>query len=585
MDEFTPGREPLQIVEIQQDLCALTYGVAPCQAALGVTGTAKCYNTLRTCQDRENFDPQAPLVLRFVKPLQALPKWLNAIPSVQSISTEPTELNIGGGSKDRGPLGNRAVARVTFQDHAHSDNLVDPYLAERDFDPMKRSTFWSKWRARNPFYQNRVLVIYDGYLGQALAEMSKRTYLIDRITGPDSGGRVQITAKDVLKLADDDRAQAPELSPGELAADVDAAVTGFDVVRAVEADYPESGTLRIGDEVMTYTGRSETAGVVTFTGVARGTDGTDAEPHSAEDRVQLCLRYTDEPVWRVAHDLLITFGRVPAGFIDLAAWDAEGQFWLSQFNVTALITEPTGVNKLLGELSEQALFYIWWDERASLIQLRAVKPEVDAVPSITDRDNIVEGSIGISEDPKQRVSQVWVFWGLRDPTRRLNDEGNYKQIRIAADLEAEADREYGEKRIRKVFARWIDKQATAFNLAVRLLNRYRDTPAFLSLKLDAKDRALWTGDPAQVTTRLRVDELGNEVAEIWQVISAEESVAGEVATYKLQKSEFGEGRFFFIQANDAPSFAEASEEQKRRGGWISRADGTMPDGSEGYVLI
>lgn len=585
MDESTPGREPLQIVEIRQDLCALTYGVAPCQAALGVTGEAKCYNTLRTCQDRANYDLQDPLVLRFTKPQQTLPKWLNAIPSVQSVSTAPTELNIGGGSRDRGPLGNRAVAKVTFQDHAHSDNLVDPYLAERDFDPLARSTFWAKWRARNPFYQNRVLVIYDGYLGQALEEMSSRTYLIDRVEGPDSGGRVTITAKDVLKLADDDRAQAPALSPGELAADIDAAAVGFDVVRAVAADYPQSGTLRIGDEVMTYAGRSETGGVVTFTGVLRGTDGAAAESHSAEDRVQLCLRYTDRPVWRVAHDLLTVYGRVPAAFVDLAAWDAEGEVWLSQFNVTSLITEPTGVTELLSELTEQGLFYVWWDERATLIQLRAVKPEVGAVPSITDRDNVVEGSLGLTEDPKQRASQVWVFWGVRDPTAGVDDEGNYQRIRIAGDLEAESEREYGEQRIRKVFARWITTEAVAIDLGVRLLGRYRDTPAFLSFKLDAKDRALWTGDSAQVTTRLRVDALGFELTEVWQVISAEETVPGETVTYKLQKSEFAEGRFWFWMAEDAPDFADATEEQKRRGAWWAGEDGKLPDGSEGWRWI
>lgn len=585
MNESTPGREPLQIVEIRQDLCALTYGVAPCQAALGVTGEAKCYNTLRTCQDRANYDLRDPLILRFTKPQQTLPKWLNAIPSVQSVSTAPTELNIGGGSRDRGPLGNRAVAKVTFQDHAHSDNLVDPYLAERDFDPLARSTFWAKWRARNPFYQNRILVIYDGYLGQALAEMSSRTYLIDRVEGPDSGGRVTITAKDVLKLADDDRAQAPALSPGELAADIDAAAASFDVVRAVAADYSESGTLRIGDEVMTYAGRSETGGVVTFTGVLRGTDGTAAESHSAEDRVQLCLRTTDRPVWRVAHDLLTVYGRVPAAFVDLAAWDAEGEVWLSQFNVTSLITEPTGVTELLSELTEQGLFYLWWDERATLIQMRAVKPEVDAIPSITDRDNVVEGSLGLTEDPKQRVSQVWVFWGVRDPTADVDDEGNYQRIRIAGDLEAESEREYGEQRIRKVFARWITTEAVAINLGVRLLGRYRDTPALLSFKLDAKDRGLWTGDSVQVTTRLRVDALGFELTEVWQVISAEETVPGETVAYKFQKGEFAEGRFWFWMAEDAPSFAEATEEQKRRGAWWAGEDGKLPDGSEGWKWI
>lgn len=266
-------------------------------------------------------------------------------------------------------------------------------------------------------------------------------------------------------------------------------------------------------------------------------------------------------------------------------WDTEGALWLSQFNVTALITEPTGVTELLSELTEQTLFYVWWDERRSLIELRAVKPEVDAVPRVTDRDNILEGSLGLTEDPKQRVSQVWVFWGLIDPTADVDDEANYTRVRIRADLEAESEREYGEQRIRKVFARWIRSEAVAINLAVRLLARYRDTPAFLTFRLDAKDRALWTGDAVRVTTRIRVDESGRETTEVWQVISAEESLSGEAVDYKLQRSDFGDGRFWFWMDETAPSFAEATDEQKRRGAWWADEDGKLPDGSEGWKWI
>src|SRR5690625_2190967 len=48
-------RERIAFVEIEQDVCNLTYGVAPCMAGIGVTGNTQCYNTLRTCQDTNNF--------------------------------------------------------------------------------------------------------------------------------------------------------------------------------------------------------------------------------------------------------------------------------------------------------------------------------------------------------------------------------------------------------------------------------------------------------------------------------------------------------------------------------------------------
>ena len=65
MTETTPGREPVQIVEIVQPLCANTFGSAPCTA----TGTndEKCYNTRATCLDTANYDGSSTLSLYFAR--------------------------------------------------------------------------------------------------------------------------------------------------------------------------------------------------------------------------------------------------------------------------------------------------------------------------------------------------------------------------------------------------------------------------------------------------------------------------------------------------------------------------------------
>ena len=49
------ARRWLTFVEIDVSICSLTYGVAPCTAAVGVTGAQKCFNTLGSCQDRANY--------------------------------------------------------------------------------------------------------------------------------------------------------------------------------------------------------------------------------------------------------------------------------------------------------------------------------------------------------------------------------------------------------------------------------------------------------------------------------------------------------------------------------------------------
>ena len=46
----------LTFIEFDLPYCALNYGEGLCEAALGVTGDKKCFNTLATCQDRLHFD-------------------------------------------------------------------------------------------------------------------------------------------------------------------------------------------------------------------------------------------------------------------------------------------------------------------------------------------------------------------------------------------------------------------------------------------------------------------------------------------------------------------------------------------------
>src|SRR5690625_2832044 len=106
-------REPITFVEIEQDFCNLTYGVAPCMAGIGVTGDTQCYNTLRTCQDADNYDRGTKkLLFSDAQP----PAGMYAVPSIRRIDTAPTVINPGGGGRRSGPLGQRASLSVTFQD-------------------------------------------------------------------------------------------------------------------------------------------------------------------------------------------------------------------------------------------------------------------------------------------------------------------------------------------------------------------------------------------------------------------------------------------------------------------------------------
>jgi len=586
------GRELRTIVEIEQDFCQLAYGVAPCAAALGVTGDRKCFNTLATCQDPEHYTP-GKLVVRFCKPTQTLPS-VPAIPLVVDVTTAPTEINPGGAGGNSGALGKRARVTVTFQDAPHSDIGVDPYVAERGYDAMERGTFWSKWLARNPYYNGRVLRIREGYVGQDLGDMITRTYLIDKIDGPDTKGRVKVTALDILALADNDKAQAPAASTGELVAEIADIPAGtpdpvtlaeIEIAGAAAADYPAPGTVRINDELMTYTGVTVSGETIKLTGVTRRTDGSEAQSHSEGDRVQLCLRYENVRVDALTREWLVDYGGVPAGFIPWSDWQAEADVWLAQFDLTGLITEPTGVQDLLAEITEQCLFYVWWDERAQLIRLAAIRPPESDVPLLAGEANILADSAELSQDPGGRWSQVWVYWGQRDPTEKLDKDSNYRHLRVRADVEAESANQYGEQRIKKIFSRWLHSEAQAINVTTRLLNRYRDNPQYMTLDLDAKDREHWTGDVVDVEHRSVVDDTGLPVRVRWQIVSAEEKEPGHSVTYKLFAYEFKiSGRPGYWMPIDAPDYADATEEEKEAGAWWADENGLIGD-DKGFAWI
>jgi hypothetical protein len=468
--------------------------------------------------------------------------------------------------------------------------LVDKYRLERNYIATDQGSYWSKWLARNPYYVSYIMRVYDGYVGQALVDMNKRTYLIDTFTGPDSNQNVTIKAKDVLKLADNEKAQAPAASTGELIVDYSdvASMDPMRITGGVASEYPAPGKVRINKEIFAYTGVSTiTATEMNLTGITRASDGTESEDQDEGDRVQLCLEYTNIRPDDLTNDLLTTYGDVPSTFIPLSDWSDEASVWLEQFRLSALITEPTGVTDLLGEITEQALFYIWWDERDEQIKLRALRPASgDPVKIIGNFQNILAGSFELKAKPKERISQVWVFFGQRSPVEKLDDEQNYRRVRVRLDGDSESDLQYGESRIRKIYSRWIQTDAVAIQTTTRLLSRFRDTPEYIAFALDAKDRDLWTGDLSDVTVDGIVDETGAPKVQRWQVISAEETKSGEVAEYQLQRFSFGpDDQSSFWMISSAPIYADATDQERQDGAWWGDDTGLMPDGSDGYKWL
>lgn len=595
-----PGREPFTVVTIEQDLCSRTYSIAPCVAALGVTGTDKCFNTRPTCQDPDNYDVSAnPLELVFGKPNSGITfiDSLRVFPSLVTVTTSPTRVNVGGRKLREGSLGKRSTVVAILQDLPSSDLSVDPYVDERTYDPLERSTFWAKFLARNKFFIGRPMKVIEGYVGDDPANFRRRNYIIDKIEGPDSSGRVTIRGSDILRLADNDQALAPELSTGELKNDlaigstIDLIVTG-----AVAGDYDlASGLLRLDDEVISYVNATFAADEFTFGTVGdplvRGDRGTSAAAHTAETTVQNCLDIVNTEAFQVMFGLLKDFGGIDVSRLPLAAWTAEIEKWARGFTVTRLLTEPIGVLELVGELCEQALFYIWWDEVAELVQLRAVRPPLpDELVPLSEDFNILQASTSIQIRPEERITEVWINYLLRNPVLDPTKRNNYERTRLRIDPTAASPQEYGTRKRYELFSQWLESEAQISPLGFRILSRYRDPLRYLTITLDWKDHEKLTyGTVTDIKYRGFVDFLGQPETVRFEVISKKETMPGEQVQYELQESIF-KSRYGYIMVNTAPVYGQATQAERDFGAWWAAPKSAgpaedFPDGTPPYKFI
>jgi len=503
------SKEKIYIVEIDVPSCSLVYGQGACTA--NGTGDAKCFNTLASCQVLGAYN-EVKKTYRYCEQLSPHPVGLEAVPNLNSVSISPAQIQIDGG------LGVRSNLSLSFVDHPASDLDADPYVMGRTYDPYLRGTYWAKFRARNPFYQNSATRLISAYLLNGAVNLATAdTYHFVLETLDVSAGSANIVAKDPLKLADNTRAQAPKVSTGEIVTALDAVATTINLKPdgVGNAEYPAEGIIRVASEVMTFTRTNDALTIV------RGQFNTTAIAHSIGDKVQLCLKYLDR-LDTILTDLLVNYSDIDAGFIPNLFWQSEVNDNLSGL-IEALITEPIGVTKLIKELGEQFPHSLFWDERTQKIQLTAIKPPPQGANVYDENSNLISDSFNVADKRDLRVSTVFVYFGQIDPTKKLDEANNYAGTYIRANLDSIA--RYGGNEIKTIFSRWInrDNKAQALRLAARIGRRFGTVPRAINFELDAKDKEVWAGQVIGVNHKYLPDFSGLPSTVLFQIITAQET--------------------------------------------------------------
>lgn len=580
-------KDIVQVIEIDAQFCTRTFGVGACQATLSLNSPRKCYQTFSTCAYKQAFNDGIN-TLNFIEPSYPV-TGDNYFPCVKSISGYEQEVNIAGFDPNLGGLGRRASVQIKMADFPYNDVLTDKYWDERRtgaaqideprYNPVQRGSFWSKFKSRMPNFAGKNLRVKQGYYNNSggVTFTKTRHYVISEINGPDTGGDYTIIAKDILSLADNERAIAPRTTRGRVAADITASNTTIQLSPAGigNSDYPESGWATIGSEIVSFTRSGNTLSVI------RGRLGTQPASHSANDSVQVGYRVINQRADIVIRDLLLNYAGIPAAWIPGAKWAAEMDRWGSTLILNAMITTPTGITTLLGEITQLGIT-LWWDEIGQEINLRMNRPNEFPVGEITDRDNIIR--ISRKDEDNQRATRI-ALWSVQiDPTKGMSKE-NFLRGTYSVFVDAESPNFYGQSITKTIYTRWLNQGADASVLVIagRLLNRFKRAPVNYEVIVDAKDE-LNLLDVINVTSYASTDDTGRAAPTLCQVFYRGDEQAGSKVKLKLQAFQFDlvYGR---ITQNNRPSYNASTPAQREVGTYIVGPSLAFSDGRRAYQLV
>lgn len=574
------GRRPFVLVELDLDFCGNDYGVAPCTASR--PAGLECFNGFLNCQDKDNYSKTTKTYTYsdILLPGSGIPPLVDSPPK-----TAPSEITPAKG------LGARANATVKFKDVIDDDSATDPYVSTRGYIATDQGTYWGKFFARNGNYYGREMRIKYGFLGASneLTNVETYTYLIDRFERDSLTGEVTLVGKDPLMKGDALKAKVPVVTTGKLASALSSSATSFSVGVGEGAEYALVGKLSIDKEIIDYTRVGDVFTVVG--GVAgRGYAGSTAASHSSGATAQEVWWVESDRVDDVVEKLCLD-AEIPSAFLDTVNWEPEVTTWLGTYLLTAYITKPVEINKLLGELTQQCGFVLFSDDRdGALIKLKAEVPllqtELDAAPIYTDA-SLIKDSLRDKDETKLRISRVWIHHDLIDPTdTSRNKKSNFEVTTARVNANSDSANAYNQKQIKEMYSRWLRSDTAAALTCTRTLARFANPPKSIRFKLDASVQKLNLGDHFFLLSKDFQDEFGAANQIEFQCTALSYDHGSSVYIVKALQFRFASLRQCIVAPNSTPVYTSASESDKGSYGFLcDEATGQMSNGDDAYHVV
>lgn len=492
----------------------------------------------------------------------------------------------------RSPLGQRFYSSIL-------DNGIDPVptkmqpgeglpfsgsvrITMENFAFGGRGTYFGRLIAANEYYLDKPLKIYTGfYDGQTFdwANFKEKLYFIKRIDGPDSNGRVTITADDILTLLDDDQAQITTAPDAKLVSNLSAITAGTINITDNTHFSATGGTCQINSEFIDYAGLSGSDSIV-ITGRARF--GSSASAHNADDAVIPCYSYTNENVVSVIYSLIDLYSPIDAStYIPLSEWNDQRDSYLIGDNVTGVIPAGKKIKKKINQLCSQTSVSVWWDDEQQLVKLRAIGPTITPVLQIKSDENILNVGENNKRDPSKAVNTIIAYYGRKDFSTGEESPENYSRVYGSPD--AESTLGFGKSKIETIYCSDIPVSGTSVvnKMIARRFSQRRKGINEYFFRLDVKAATISVGDEVQVLSDTLEDVDGNPTL-LSYLITEKDQLSPTVYQYTAQATGFlTTGPYRVIAPNSMAGVTYASATQEQRLTYAFVADDVTQQFSNG----
>jgi len=558
---------PVLLVRTYLDRCTLTFGVSPCTA----TG-AVCSNTYSTCRDRANYTASA---------------------------YERTYTQMDAPLPGQSSLERPYVSRVNLLPTEISDSLTvsGRLKVEMADDYTDGVSYWRRHFALNRNFKGRELRVLEGnfsvagwfeggwFEGGWFAGALEERFWGELVNVQYESNRVIIEAADPLKGLDD--VDIPAKSEVKLAATINNSQTTITLTSSDEIQAAPSYVV-IGDELVRYAAVDSDRNQIT--GCTRGAEGTEADEHNENTKVQPCHYFAPDNPFDVLQSMLTDLAGISSARVDTTAWAYWRDWPETDLDVEAIIWRPTSLRQLYFELVELMDCRSWVSEEQK-ITIRRNLPNVPGREyyELSDENSFILGSTNVDIDEKERLTKVAVYW---DPVG-LYEEGEptlYSSLIVVADADAESANEYNGIISKDIYCRWLnyglgteeDLETYVTGLAGRILARRRDALEKLQVLVHPKDAAVLTGSYVLVTT----SELYNPFTgatlsnQAFMVTRRQIQTNGLIELEMVRQSY---NRICFVAPDATPDYDDADADDKEYG-FIWSTDLLTPEAYRPYTI-